>query len=70
VKIKRPVLTALLVAVVLALAVMGYGLATARNPDEKPFIIYFTLIALPFAWFLIWIFLGAIAWWQDLDDAE
>jgi len=60
VRIKRPVVTSLLIAVVIALGFMGYMLAQSRTVDEKPYIFFFTLVALPFAWFLVWIFLGAI----------
>jgi hypothetical protein len=64
--IKHPVVTAFLIAVVIALALMGYMLAESRTVDEKPFIFFYSLVALPFAWFFVWIFLGAIAWWQEI----
>jgi hypothetical protein len=66
VRIRRPVLTSFLVAAAIALCFLAYVLATARNVDEKPFMLFYTLVLFPFAWFLIWIFLGAIAWWQDI----
>jgi hypothetical protein len=66
--IKHPVASSLLIAFAIALCFAGYMLATTRNVDEKPFIIYFTLVLLPFGWFLLWIILSGIAWWQGLTE--
>jgi hypothetical protein len=64
--IKRPVLASFLTAVVIALGFMGYMLAESRTVDEKPFILFYSLVALPIAWFFAWIFLAAIGWWQEI----
>jgi hypothetical protein len=64
--LRRPVLTSFLVAVVLALAFGGYMLAQSRTVDEQPFIIFYSLVALPIAWFFAWIFLAAFGWWHDI----
>lgn len=62
---KHPVLASFAIAAALTLAVCGYLLATTRNVDEKPFVLYFSLLGLPFVWFLVWIVLSALSWWQD-----
>ena len=64
--IKRPAVTSLVIALVITLGCASYMLATARNVDEKPFILFFALLAFPFGWFLLWAFVSAIAWWQGL----
>ena len=64
--IKRPALGSLVIALVLLVGSAGYMLATTHNVDEKPFILSLALLALPFVWFLLWIFVSAIAWWQGL----
>jgi hypothetical protein len=64
--LRRPVLTSFLVAVLVALALGGYMLAQSRTVDEKPFILFYSLVALPIAWFFVWIFLAAFGWWHDI----
>ena len=64
--IKHPLIASFLIAAVPTAAFLTYMLSTARNVDEKPFILFFTLVAFPFGWFLVWIFLGAAARWQSL----
>jgi hypothetical protein len=64
--LKRPFLTSFLIAVVISLGLMGYMLAESRTVDEKPFIFFYSLVALPFAWFFVWIFVATIAWWRDI----
>jgi len=64
--IKHPVLGSFLIAAAVTACFLVYALGATRNVDEKPFIVFFTLVAFPFGWFLVWIFLGAIAWWQGL----
>jgi hypothetical protein len=66
--IKRPIIASFLVAAVPTAAFLAYMLATTRNVDEKPFIVFFTLLAFALGWFLVWIFLGAIAWWQSQEE--
>jgi hypothetical protein len=66
--LKRPVLTSFLVGVVVALAFGGYMLAQSRTVDEKPFILFYSLVALPIAWFFAWIFLATLAWWLEIAD--
>jgi Na+/H+ antiporter NhaC len=68
--IRRPVITSLLIAGGLAIVAAAVMLSTTRNVDEKPFVIYFTLVAFPFAWFFVWVILGTIAWWQSLFEAD
>jgi hypothetical protein len=64
---RRPVLSSLLITAAIAAAFLTYMLTTARNVDEKPFILYFTLLAFPFAWLALWVaFAGSAAWWQTL----
>jgi len=63
---KRPVLMSFLVAVVVSLALAGTMLAQSRTVDEQPFIIFYSLVALPIAWFFAWIFLAAFGWWHDI----
>ena len=65
---KRPVLMSFLVGVVVSLALGGYMVAQSRTVDEQPFIIYYSLIALPVAWFFAWIFLAALGWWLEITD--
>jgi hypothetical protein len=62
--LKRPVVVSLLISSAIIAGVLVYALATARNVDEKPFIIYFSLIAFPFVWLLIWAFAYAIAFFS------
>jgi hypothetical protein len=64
--LRRPVLTSFLVAVVVALAFGGYMLAESRTVDEQPFIVFYSLVALPIAWFFAWIFLATLAWWLEI----
>jgi ABC-type dipeptide/oligopeptide/nickel transport system permease component len=64
--LRRPVLTSFLVAVVVALAFGGYMLAESRTVDEQPFIVFYSLVALPIAWFFAWIFLATFAWWLEI----
>lgn len=64
--IKHPVLASFLIAAVIALALGGYMLAQSRTVDEQPFIIFYSLVALPIAWFFVWIFLAAFGWWHDI----
>jgi hypothetical protein len=66
--LRRPVLTSFLVAVVVALALGGYMLAQSRTVDEQPFILFYSLVALPIAWFVAWIFLATLAWWLEMTD--
>jgi hypothetical protein len=66
--LRRPVLTSVLVAVVVALAFGGYMLAESRTVDEQPFIVFYSLVALPIAWFFAWIFLASLAWWLEIAD--
>jgi len=66
--LRRPVLTSFLVAVVVALAFGGYMLAESRTVDEQPFIVFYSLVALPIAWFFAWIFLSTLAWWLEIAD--
>ena len=68
--IKHPVIASLLIAGGLAIVAAGVMLSTTRNVDEKPFVIYFTLVAFPFAWFFVWVILGTIAWWRSLFEAD
>ena len=63
---KRPVLMSFLVAVVVSLALAGTMLAQSRTVDEQPFILFYSLVALPIAWFFVWIFLAAFGWWHDI----
>ena len=66
--LRRPVLTSFLIAVVVALAFAGYMLAQSRTVDEKPFIFFYSLVALPIAWFFAWSFLATLAWWLEITD--
>jgi len=66
--LKRPVLSSFLVGVVVALAFGGYMLAESRTVDEQPFIVFYSLVALPVAWFFAWIFLATLAWWLEITD--
>jgi hypothetical protein len=66
--LRRPVLTSFLVGVVVALALAGYMLAQSRTVDEQPFIIFYSLVALPIVWFFAWIFLATLAWLLELTD--
>jgi hypothetical protein len=66
--LRRPVLTSFLVAVIVALAFGGYMLAESRTVDEQPFILVYSLVALPIAWFVAWIFLATLAWWLEITD--
>lgn len=43
-------------------------LAQSRTVDEKPFIFFYSLVALPIAWFFAWIFLATLAWWLEITD--
>jgi hypothetical protein len=66
--IKRPAAISFLIAAAIALGLAGYMLANARTVDEKPFILFYSLVAFPFAWFLAWAILSVIAWWQGLIE--
>ena len=64
--LRRPVLTSFLVAVLVALALGGYMLAESRTVDEQPFILFYSLVAVPIVWFFAWIFLATLAWLLEL----
>jgi len=73
--IKRPLIASFFIAVVPTAAFLAYMLPATRNVDEKPFIVFFTLVGFAIGWFLVWIFLAAAARWQSLvkdatDEAE
>ena len=65
--LRRPVLTSLLIAIAIALGLMAYMLVQSRTVDEKPFIFFYSLVALPIVWFIAWIFLATLAWWLEIS---
>jgi hypothetical protein len=64
--IRHPVLSSLLIAILVSLGLAGYMLAQSRTVDEQPFILFYSLVALPIAWFFVWIFLAAFGWWHGI----
>jgi len=64
--LKHPVLASMGIAAVICVVGTGIWLTTARNVDEKPFMIFFGLLGFPFVWFLAWVVVNGISWGAEM----
>jgi F0F1-type ATP synthase assembly protein I len=64
---KRPILSAFVTAMVISVAL---AIVLPYSVQESPWGLFFILVLFPFIWFLAWLVINALAWWQDTMTSE
>lgn len=63
---KSPVLFSLGVSVVISIVVLMLWLEVSRNVDEHAFITAGVFVMFPFLWFVTWLIVNAVVWWNEV----